>query len=216
VPNSLQASYNRARYYDPVAGRFLSEDPSDYNSEDNFYEYVESNPTSSIDPFGLQQQGNANQLTYGEMGGQAITSLRDFSAPRGLADAKASINGACHRGNSCSPGDGSRATAPGDRAAWANILNSNGGTDHSGGGNLVCVFTQNCIQVHRCTVCRNGQPVQIERPNPLPPVGTVVVGDPPNARTLYFYNDPLQGWGNAADRRSGCLPPRHPRRRRTH
>jgi len=105
---------------------------------------------------------------------------------------------------------------PGDRAAWANILTANGGTDQSGGGNLMCVFTQNCAQVHRCTVCRNGRPVQVERPSPLPPVGMVTVGTPPNVRTIYFYNDPLQGWGNPADRLSGCLSPRHPRRRRTH
>src|SRR5580692_10010049 len=104
VLRHTQASYYRARYYDQTTGRFLSEDPSDYNADDNYYEYVESNPASSVDPFGLQQQGNANQLTYGEMGQQAINSLRDFSAPRGLPDAKASINAACHRGNSCAAG----------------------------------------------------------------------------------------------------------------
>ena len=36
--------YYRTRYYDPTTGRFLSEDPVDFDGGINFYEYVGNNP----------------------------------------------------------------------------------------------------------------------------------------------------------------------------
>jgi RHS repeat-associated protein len=45
--------YYRARYYDPTTGRFLSEDPSAFDADQNFYRYVGNNSTNSADPFGL-------------------------------------------------------------------------------------------------------------------------------------------------------------------
>jgi RHS repeat-associated protein len=45
--------YNyRARYFDPSVGRFLSEDPINFQSGLNFYEYVANDPTTLIDPSG--------------------------------------------------------------------------------------------------------------------------------------------------------------------
>jgi RHS repeat-associated protein len=45
--------YYRARYYDVELGRFLGRDPIGYlGSEWNLYEYVDSSPTGSTDPFG--------------------------------------------------------------------------------------------------------------------------------------------------------------------
>ena len=66
VPNDLQFAgkyglssetggliYMRARYYDAVTGRFLSQDPKGLAGEDtNFYRYVGNRPTSQVDPFG--------------------------------------------------------------------------------------------------------------------------------------------------------------------
>jgi RHS repeat-associated protein len=46
--------YYRARYYDPKIGRLLSEDPIEFKGGINFYTYVGSNPTSVVDPYGLQ------------------------------------------------------------------------------------------------------------------------------------------------------------------
>jgi RHS repeat-associated protein len=44
---------NRARYYDPSTGRFLSEDPIGFNGGDfNLYRYVGNNPVLSGDPSG--------------------------------------------------------------------------------------------------------------------------------------------------------------------
>ncbi|MEW6368633.1 MAG: RHS repeat-associated core domain-containing protein [Acidobacteriota bacterium] len=42
----------RARYYDPHAGGFLSEDPLAFLADSNFYRYVGNNPTIFVDPYG--------------------------------------------------------------------------------------------------------------------------------------------------------------------
>ena len=44
--------YNRHRYYDPIVGRFASQDPIGFWGGNNFYTYA-SNPISWIDVFGL-------------------------------------------------------------------------------------------------------------------------------------------------------------------
>jgi RHS repeat-associated protein len=46
-------AYNRARYYSPTTGRFLSEDPIGWKGGQNFYVYGNNNPLSFSDPFGL-------------------------------------------------------------------------------------------------------------------------------------------------------------------
>lgn len=44
----------RARYYSPVLGRFVNEDPLGFaGSGPNFYAYVFDSPTNLVDPFGL-------------------------------------------------------------------------------------------------------------------------------------------------------------------
>jgi|SRR5579863_2143292 len=50
----LSASYYRARYYDSVSGRFLSEDPIGFSSGDiNVYRYSFNSPVNLDDPSGL-------------------------------------------------------------------------------------------------------------------------------------------------------------------
>ena len=44
--------YYRARYYDPVGGRFLSEDPTRFSGGPNFYSYTKNNPILLVDPTG--------------------------------------------------------------------------------------------------------------------------------------------------------------------
>lgn len=46
--------FYRARYFDPQAGRFLSEDPITFSGGIDFYAYVQNNPTEFTDAFGLQ------------------------------------------------------------------------------------------------------------------------------------------------------------------
>jgi RHS repeat-associated protein len=45
--------FYRARYFDPQAGRFLSEDPVRFKGGVNFYAYVHNDPTLFVDPSGL-------------------------------------------------------------------------------------------------------------------------------------------------------------------
>ncbi|MCJ7484235.1 MAG: RHS repeat-associated core domain-containing protein, partial [Thermodesulfovibrionales bacterium] len=49
--------YNyRARYYDPIMGRFLQMDPVGYKDSMNLYQGMGMNPINSIDPMGLYNQ----------------------------------------------------------------------------------------------------------------------------------------------------------------
>lgn len=50
--------YYRARYYDPRAGRFLSEDPIGFAGGPNLYEYVGGSPVNFRDPSGTQWMQN--------------------------------------------------------------------------------------------------------------------------------------------------------------
>jgi len=46
--------YMRARYYDPLVGRFISEDPMGFDGGDvNLYVYAGNNPVLLVDPWGL-------------------------------------------------------------------------------------------------------------------------------------------------------------------
>jgi len=45
----------RHRYHHPTLGRWVSRDPSGYRDGMNLYEYVQSKPTGSLDPFGLAE-----------------------------------------------------------------------------------------------------------------------------------------------------------------
>jgi RHS repeat-associated protein len=47
--------YYRKRYYDPLAGRFLSEDPIYFQGGIDFYRYVDNDPIAFADPYGLQE-----------------------------------------------------------------------------------------------------------------------------------------------------------------
>lgn len=55
VVSSRAASYYRARYYDPAAGRFLGEDPEAFLAGTNFYSYVGNDPIEWTDPSGLEK-----------------------------------------------------------------------------------------------------------------------------------------------------------------
>jgi RHS repeat-associated protein len=55
--------YNRARYYDPAAGRFLGEDPLGFGGDGvNFYAYVGNSPTGFTDLFGLSMDAAKSGL----------------------------------------------------------------------------------------------------------------------------------------------------------
>ena len=54
VPVSNSLYYYRARFYNPTAGRFVSEDPIGFKGGMNFYRYVSNNPILLSDPTGMQ------------------------------------------------------------------------------------------------------------------------------------------------------------------
>ena len=65
--------YNRARYYDPQLGSFISEDPIGFGAEDpNLYRYVGNNPINATDPSGLiaavSYAGITAEVVTGETG----------------------------------------------------------------------------------------------------------------------------------------------------
>jgi uncharacterized protein RhaS with RHS repeats len=68
--------FYRARWHDPVQGRFLSEDPIGVSAGLNMYAYVWNYPTGLADPSGLQggAVGGAGVVTTGVVvvGGLAL------------------------------------------------------------------------------------------------------------------------------------------------
>jgi RHS repeat-associated protein len=57
--------FYRARYYSPLLGRFINEDPLGFaGSGPNFYAYVHNSPTNLVDPFGLQDNASPWQVGW--------------------------------------------------------------------------------------------------------------------------------------------------------
>ena len=58
--------YMRARYYDPLNGRFISEDPLGFDGGDvNLYVYSGNNPVLLVDPWGLTWQQDVEFVARG-------------------------------------------------------------------------------------------------------------------------------------------------------
>ena len=76
--------FYRARYYDPVLKRFVSEDPTGTAAGPNFFAYAKSAPISEVDPLGLWSTEVHNQIIQEMFGGalssQAIALIQQGSA----------------------------------------------------------------------------------------------------------------------------------------
>jgi RHS repeat-associated protein len=55
--------YNRWRYYDPLQGRYITQDPIGLEGGFNLYAYVGGDPLNYIDPLGLWVDGTYNRTT---------------------------------------------------------------------------------------------------------------------------------------------------------
>jgi len=61
----LSLQYNRARWYDPLTGRWESQDPLGFDAGDsNLYRYVNNRPTMATDPSGLYEADVHFYMTY--------------------------------------------------------------------------------------------------------------------------------------------------------
>ncbi|MCD9189201.1 MAG: DUF6531 domain-containing protein [Pyrinomonadaceae bacterium] len=54
--------FNRARWYDPARGRFISEDPKGLAAGSNLYEYTGGNPISRRDPLGMDWRDDLRNI----------------------------------------------------------------------------------------------------------------------------------------------------------
>ena len=76
--------YYRARYYDPMEGRFISRDPIGFAGGDvNTYGYVGNNPINYTDPLGLLWTGSLG--VSGTLGGQIFPTLPGVYVSGGMS-----------------------------------------------------------------------------------------------------------------------------------
>lgn len=71
--------FYRNRYYSPLLGRFISQDPLGFaGSGPNLYAYANNNPVNLVDPYGLEA-GNLNKLVPGPNGETASGNTQKSS-----------------------------------------------------------------------------------------------------------------------------------------
>ncbi len=95
--------YYRARYYDAVVGKFISEDPISFNAGDtNISRYVFNSPTNFTDPSGLQFAGDLPSFNPLDAVAAGIGALGQTDAGkvvgRGIGDSFRALGDATIRG----------------------------------------------------------------------------------------------------------------------
>jgi len=73
--------YNRARYYDAITGRWISEDPLGFDAGDsNLFRYVENRPTLDVDTSGLQTESppTSDTLDWKQKASRSRSRLSDL------------------------------------------------------------------------------------------------------------------------------------------
>jgi RHS repeat-associated protein len=85
--------FYRARYYSPLFGRFISEDPLGFGGSGvNFYAYASDDPINFIDPFGLTDTGTITGPTEAEIAA-AVSSAAKQMAKYGSRGGRAGLAG---------------------------------------------------------------------------------------------------------------------------
>jgi RHS repeat-associated protein len=114
--------YYRARYYDPVSARFISEDPARFKQPPAPYSYVADNPGRYVDPTGLNEEDDA------------LTAVCNHKYDGNDIFVKNCINDKCGAPRvkiQCDKSNCSKTYAPGDRHRF-------GGPSPKGGSILIC------------------------------------------------------------------------------
>jgi RHS repeat-associated protein len=85
-------TFSRARYLDNRTGRFLSEDPIHFSSDDlNFYSYVHDDPVNWTDPSGLLGKGHSSGTVITPWGPVHRSGLRRTPKKTGMTCIEAQI-----------------------------------------------------------------------------------------------------------------------------
>ncbi|HET6385661.1 MAG TPA: RHS repeat-associated core domain-containing protein [Armatimonadota bacterium] len=79
APDLVVPHHMRARMYDPLLGRFTSQDPV---WDVNLYEYGRDNPWSNIDPGGMQTEGTSPGQVFDRLWGIISREYPDFGQQR--------------------------------------------------------------------------------------------------------------------------------------
>jgi RHS repeat-associated protein len=80
VPRNPQASYYRARYYDPAIGRFVTEDGIGNDEDINLYVYVRNSPTNFQDPTGFYKLVGFPPGKIGDMNNAIQSAINKLKA----------------------------------------------------------------------------------------------------------------------------------------
>jgi RHS repeat-associated protein len=78
--------YYRARFYDPLIGRFLNEDPVGFGGGMNFYAYAGNDPIDWIDPSGLRMSPAECDALRKEIMGKAFSLAKDLAKYDPISD----------------------------------------------------------------------------------------------------------------------------------
>ncbi|MFA5652722.1 MAG: RHS repeat-associated core domain-containing protein, partial [Desulfomonilia bacterium] len=93
--------FYRARYYDPMEGRFISKDPLGFAAGDvNLFGYVQNNPVNWIDPWGLDSLvADHGTITHYADNGKVVGSYPYSSGRNGVTDPSVPNQGPIPPGN---------------------------------------------------------------------------------------------------------------------
>lgn len=159
--------YDRARYYNPTAARFISQDPTgQQGSGPNLYLYTNDNPTNATDPYGT----TSSPGTSGGGGGGAGAGGSGGSGG-GFGPGPGSCNG------SSTSGAGAKGTGLSGGGNWVNPLEcafEEGLTEQAEEIHKHHCMPGEVVVNHQCTSAPNEPP-----PPPEPPQEVPVEEEPP-------------------------------------